>query len=170
MKLLEVDIPFDFTPFQMSQYLLIVLQLMESPDKWALFDHLPAPTYSKGNFCLLGDAAHATTPHSGAGAGLAIEDAHLLSGLLTSENIKSADDIKFAFRAYDEVRRPRSQELVMRSRRQGMMLDLQKPDGGLVTGEELKRSMEENQDWVWEVDLGQMLQQGKELFRKFSEA
>ena len=58
----------------------------------------------------------------------------------------------------------------MRSRRQGMMLDLQKPDGGLVTGEELKRSMEENQDWVWEVDLGQMLQQGKELFRKFSEA
>jgi len=50
------------------------------------------------------------------------------------------------------------------------MLDLQKPDGGLVTGEELKRSMEENQDWVWEVDLGQMLQQGKELFRKFSEA
>lgn len=170
LKLLEVDIPFDFTPFQMSQYLLIVLQLMESPDKWALFDHLPAPTYSKGNFCLLGDAAHATTPHSGAGAGLAIEDAHLLSGLLTSENIKSADDIKFAFRAYDEVRRPRSQELVMRSRRQGMMLDLQKPDGGLVTGEELKRSMEENQDWVWEVDLGQMLQQGKELFRKFSEA
>ena len=141
---------------------------MESPDKWALFDHLPAPTYAKGNFCLLGDAAHATTPHSGAGAGFAIEDAHMLSGLLASENIKSVEDIKYAFKAYDEVRRPRSQELVSRSRRQGMILDLQKHDGGMVTGEELKNSMEKNQNWVWEVDLSQMLQHGKELFKNYS--
>ncbi|KAH7412926.1 hypothetical protein BKA64DRAFT_568081 [Cadophora sp. MPI-SDFR-AT-0126] len=147
-----------------------ILELMESPDKWALFDHLPAPTYSKGNFCLLGDAAHATTPHSGAGAGFAIEDAHLLSALLSSENIKSAEHIQHAFKAYDEVRRPRSQELVTRSRRQGMMLDLQKPDGGMVSGEELRTSMEKNQDWVWEVDLSQMLREGNELFKRYSEA
>jgi len=44
---------------------------MEKPDVWALFDHPPAPTYFKGRFALLGDAAHASTPHQGAGAGQA---------------------------------------------------------------------------------------------------
>ncbi|KAH7348591.1 putative salicylate hydroxylase [Rhexocercosporidium sp. MPI-PUGE-AT-0058] len=144
-----------------------ILELMENPDKWALFDHLPAPTYSKGNFCLLGDAAHATTPHSGAGAGFAIEDAHLLSGLLSPKNINSAEDIRYAFRAYDEVRRPRSQELVTRSRKQGMMLDLQQSDGGVVTGEELKSGMEQNMDWVWEIDLSEMLERGKGLSKSY---
>jgi 2-polyprenyl-6-methoxyphenol hydroxylase-like FAD-dependent oxidoreductase len=38
---------------------------MDKPDKWALFNHLPAPTYTKGSLCILGDAAHATTPHLG---------------------------------------------------------------------------------------------------------
>ncbi len=139
-------------------------QLIDNPEKWALFDHLPAPTYTKGKFCLLGDAAHATTPHSGAGAGFAIEDVHLLSGLLTPETIKSVKDIEYAFRAYDQVRRPRSQELVTKSRRQGMMLDFQNPDGGTVSGESLKKSMESNMEWVWEVDLQQMLNEAKVLF------
>lgn len=39
-----------------------ILTLMQKPDTWALFDHPPAPTYIKGRICLLGDAAHASTP------------------------------------------------------------------------------------------------------------
>lgn len=50
-----------------------ILQLMEKPDEWALFEHPPAPTYVKGKLAILGDAAHASTPHQGAGAGMAIE-------------------------------------------------------------------------------------------------
>jgi len=46
-----------------------ILSLMQKPDIWALFNHLPAPTYFKNRTCLLGDAAHASTPHNGAGAG-----------------------------------------------------------------------------------------------------
>ncbi|RAL66883.1 hypothetical protein DID88_007665 [Monilinia fructigena] len=37
---------------------------------------------TKGRIVLLGDAAHASTPHQGAGAGQAIEDAFILSNLL----------------------------------------------------------------------------------------
>ena len=54
-----------------------ILQLIDKPEQWALFDHLSALTYAKGNFCILGDAAHATTPHSGAGVWFAIENVHL---------------------------------------------------------------------------------------------
>lgn len=59
-----------------------ILSLMEKPDVWALFDHPPARTYWKGRMCLLGDSAHASTPHQGAGAGMALEDAFVLSKLL----------------------------------------------------------------------------------------
>jgi 2-polyprenyl-6-methoxyphenol hydroxylase-like FAD-dependent oxidoreductase len=44
---------------------------------------VPPPWYS-GRVVLLGDAAHATTPHLGQGAGMAIEDAVVLSEELTS--------------------------------------------------------------------------------------
>lgn len=42
-----------------------ILSLMQKSDTWALFDHPAAPTYLKGRICLLGDAAHASTPHCG---------------------------------------------------------------------------------------------------------
>jgi salicylate hydroxylase len=47
------------------------------PDKlvtWGLFDlgEFPAPTYTAGRVCLAGDAAHASSPHHGAGACLGV--------------------------------------------------------------------------------------------------
>ncbi len=42
---------------------------------------LPAPWF-KGNVLLIGDAAHATTPHSAYGCGLAVEDAVVLAELI----------------------------------------------------------------------------------------
>ncbi|EME41619.1 hypothetical protein DOTSEDRAFT_73887, partial [Dothistroma septosporum NZE10] len=45
-------------------------------DIWAIF-HLgenPVPKYNDGSIVLIGDAAHATSPHHGAGAGFCIED------------------------------------------------------------------------------------------------
>jgi 2-polyprenyl-6-methoxyphenol hydroxylase-like FAD-dependent oxidoreductase len=44
---------------------------------------LPAP-WHRGRVVLIGDAAHATTPHLASGAGLAVEDALVLSECLTS--------------------------------------------------------------------------------------
>jgi 2-polyprenyl-6-methoxyphenol hydroxylase-like FAD-dependent oxidoreductase len=45
---------------------------------------LPAPWY-RGRILLIGDAAHATTPHLANGAAMAIEDAVVLSDLLASD-------------------------------------------------------------------------------------
>jgi 2-polyprenyl-6-methoxyphenol hydroxylase-like FAD-dependent oxidoreductase len=42
---------------------------------------LPAPWF-KGRVLLIGDAAHATTPHSAYGCGLAVEDAVVLAELI----------------------------------------------------------------------------------------
>jgi len=52
---------------------------MESMDTWALFDfgenEKQAQSYCKGRICISGDAAHASTPHQGSGAAMAMEDA-----------------------------------------------------------------------------------------------
>lgn len=83
-------------------------------EKWAMF-HSPAnQPYYRGRICLLGDAAHATTPHMGAGAGMAIEDGFILGRLLGA--IDDPADLEGVFRAYDAVRRPRTQKVVEESK------------------------------------------------------
>jgi salicylate hydroxylase len=124
-----------------------------------LFDTTPVRTYNKSNFCILGDAAHASTPHLDAGAGFAVEDVYVLSSLLTDNLVTSASDIKYAFSAWSQIRRPRCEELINRSRRQGILLELTKVAGFESGEEELLDDLEHNQEWVWDVDLEKMLEQ-----------
>jgi salicylate hydroxylase len=126
-------------------------------------------TYAKGSFCILGDAAHASTPHLDAGAGFAIEDVYILSGLLKDQLITSASDIKHAFTAWNEIRRPRCEELISRSRRQGILLDLTREDG-FEHGEEIVLDdLEDSQRWVWDVNLENMLEQSIKMFKMVEE-
>ncbi|KAL9096375.1 MAG: hypothetical protein Q9165_001372 [Trypethelium subeluteriae] len=127
-----------------------ILSMMQKPDVWALFHHLPAPTYYKGHVCLLGDAAHASTPHCGAGAGMAIEDASVLSNILAK--VTDVSDIENAFRAYDEVRRPRSQRLVSCSRETGKLYDFELEETQ-DDSESLKKSLGARFQWIWEEDI-----------------
>ncbi|KAJ5930366.1 hypothetical protein N7466_005859 [Penicillium verhagenii] len=98
----------------------------EQLDKWAIFDlwQYPAPYYSKDRICLAGDAAHASSPHHGAGACMGIEDSLCLVTLFGEVNQTIAKDpsskwhaLKTAFETFDSVRRTRSQWLVNSSRR-----------------------------------------------------
>ncbi len=133
---------------------------MEKPDVWALFDHPPAPTYFKGRFALLGDAAHASTPHQGAGAGQAIEDAFILSKLLGQLN--SAHEIERAFHAYDAIRRPRSQKVVATSRDAVKIYEFE--DEKLGTDlDMIKRTLEMRYNWIWEVNLLQQLNKAQDI-------
>ena len=52
----------------------IVELLPEKMNTWALFDQgeFPLPRYNSGRVCLAGDAAHASSPHHGAGACLGV--------------------------------------------------------------------------------------------------
>ena len=63
--------------------------------------------WHKGRVVLLGDAVHATTPHLGQGAGLAIEDA-----LVLAEELARADEPEAAFSAYHERRYERCAYIV----------------------------------------------------------
>ncbi len=64
-------------------------------------------TWHKGRVVLLGDAAHATTPHLGQGAGMAIEDS-----LVLAEEIARAPTPEDAFTAYRARRFERCRYIV----------------------------------------------------------
>lgn len=64
---------------------------------------LPSPWY-KGRVLLIGDAAHATTPHLANGAAMAIEDAVVLSDLLVSDGSVSLVLEEFMYRRYERCR------------------------------------------------------------------
>ena len=98
----------------------------EKLDKWAIFDlwMYPMPYYNSGRICLAGDAAHASSPHHGVGACMAIEDTLCLTTLFKEVNKTVKDDpsmkgqaLANAFETFDSVRRTRTQWLVNSSRR-----------------------------------------------------
>lgn len=108
----------------------VVGLLPREMDKWAIFDMLenPVPRYHGGGspgarICLAGDAAHASGPHLGAGAGFGIEDALLLAELLQAvaggaggEERPLGARLAAAFEVYSDVRYGRTQWLVKHTR------------------------------------------------------
>ena len=139
-----------------------ILTLMDDPDIWALFDSPPASTYHrKGKICLLGDAAHASTPHHGAGAGMAVEDALILSRLLAQ--ISEPEDLESVFAAYDDIRRPRTQRLVTSSRRNGQVLDLEDKELG-ENIDDIRDHLSHAWDWIWNEDLDRQLAAAQSKF------
>ena len=140
-----------------------LLRNLRKPDVWAIFEHPPAPTYYlNGQLCLLGDCAHSSSPHQGSGAGMAIEDAAVLSRLLS--HVKSPMDLKEAFKGYDAVRRPRTQRLVTTSRDAGMLYDFQK-EGVSDDPESLRADIETRMRWIWDVDLEAQIRGGESLMQ-----
>jgi len=130
------------------------------PTKWALFVLQHDAPYFKNRVCLLGDSAHATTPHMGAGAGMAMEDAYILSHLIAA--VGSTNDIEKAFRAYDALRRPRTQGCIKRSMDAALVYDFMVEeicDDMLKIEERLDCSFE----WLWHEDLERQLQSAKGL-------
>ena len=165
-----------------------LLTLMpQDPDIWALFDYPPARTYFRNRTCLCGDAAHASTPHQGAGAGMALEDAYVLSNLLgavaakarhySSSSSPSSSSpssysssssslylltVQDAFRAFDAVRRPRTQRLVKTSWEAGKLYELEK-EGVWDDGDRMREDLKTRFDWIWEEDLERELQDAMAL-------
>ena len=80
-----------------------------------ILDLNPIPSWFKNNVCLLGDAAHATTPNMGQGACQAIEDAHIISHYI------SKYDPAIAFSKYESLRKAKADMIVDMSWRLGLM-------------------------------------------------
>lgn len=120
----------------------------------------PAPFYSNGRVALLGDAAHASTSHASAGAGMAVEDAFIVSELISNRQIISCSDIPVAFSSYNIVRIPRTQELVRHSRESGQLYQMRRPGSGNNV-EKIKETLGSWQNWIWEINLDCHLEEGE---------
>ena len=84
-------------------------------------DLKPTSIWHKDNVCLIGDAAHATTPNMGQGACQAIEDAFVLSECLDKYEITQA------FSKYQKLRLPKAHQVVKASWVLGKMAHISNP-------------------------------------------
>lgn len=142
-----------------------LMKCLKDSDQWAVFEHPPIPTYTRSRVTILGDAAHASTPHQGAGAGQAIEDAHVLAELLGDPNVTKTAHFEAALKAYDEVRRPRSQEVVASSKENGDVLCLCK-DGVGDDGDKLKENLSKRFSWLWDLDVAGQAEKAREIMMR----
>lgn len=82
---------------------------------WPLHDIRTIPTWHARRVCVIGDAAHATSPAAGQGASLAMEDAMMLARCLRD----AAFEPERAFAMLETARRARVEAVVAQSRRNG---------------------------------------------------
>jgi 2-polyprenyl-6-methoxyphenol hydroxylase-like FAD-dependent oxidoreductase len=79
------------------------------------FEHdCTVPTWHNDRMVIIGDAAHATSPSSGQGASMAIEDSIVLAKCL-----RDVPDTSAAFTAFEELRRNRVERVVRYGKRSG---------------------------------------------------
>ncbi len=102
-----------------SHYSPVVERLIsETPDEYFLhhdiYDIKPLNNFVFNRICLLGDAAHATTPNMGQGAGQSIEDAYELMNAL-----KNTSQMKDALIIYNAKRVPKTKQVINISRQIG---------------------------------------------------
>ena len=74
---------------------------------WATYDIPSVPRWHRDNLVIIGDAAHATSPASGQGASMAIED-----GVELGRCLRDLPDPRSAFAAYERMRRERVEKVV----------------------------------------------------------
>ncbi|PMD41750.1 FAD/NAD(P)-binding domain-containing protein [Hyaloscypha variabilis F] len=86
-------------------------------DAWRIRDIDTCDTWYRGKCVLIGDAAHAVTPHAGHGCNLTIEDAEALAYLL--KDAKPSDDLKPILEKFTSLRRERARFVLRRSREMG---------------------------------------------------
>lgn len=135
---------------------------MPDPSQWAIFEHPHISTYARSKVAILGDAAHASTPHQGAGAGQAIEDAHVLAELLADPRVVDAEHAVAALKAYDVVRRPRSQRVVTTSGEAARLLCL-RLEGVGDDEEKLKKTLQERLKWLWDLDVQDQVERARAI-------
>ena len=91
-----------------------LLQAAENIVVTGTLDVATLPTWSRKRTLLIGDAAHATSPHAGQGASLALEDAMRLGRLM-----QAGQELGVTFENFESERRPRAERVVALARRNG---------------------------------------------------
>lgn len=85
----------------------------------AVYDVASLPTWWKDRVLLIGDAAHAISPHAGQGASLALEDAMLLAKLLRERQGTHQGSHEETFARFMQARRARVEKVIAEARKRG---------------------------------------------------
>lgn len=128
-----------------------------------LWEHPPASTYVSGPICIMGDAAHATTPWQGSGGGMSIEDSLILSKVLGLS--KTPAEATTALRVYDQLRRPRTQRVVESSRGTGDIMTGKGPETGLDLAS-LKEKLLPRWDFIINFDNEKHCEEARQILTK----
>jgi 2-polyprenyl-6-methoxyphenol hydroxylase-like FAD-dependent oxidoreductase len=116
----------------------------------ASLDLATLPNWSRGRALLIGDAAHATSPHAGQGASIALEDALRLTRRLQEEQ-----ETGVAFEKFENERRSRVERIVALARRNGNQKREFSRAGAWFRDRMLKLVLPLNarsQDWIYGYD------------------
>ena len=111
-------------------------QILDAAENIVVTDTLDVatlPTWSRGRALLIGDAAHATSPHAGQGASLALEDAMRLSRLM-----QDGQELALTFQTFEIERRARAEKIVALARRNGNSKRKFSPTGAWIRDRMLK--------------------------------
>ncbi|XP_006457113.1 hypothetical protein AGABI2DRAFT_212377 [Agaricus bisporus var. bisporus H97] len=100
-----------------------ILECANEPSRRVILTSKPLSAYGGERVALIGDAAHAMTPHLGTGAGEAMEDAVVLASLLVG-GIRDGRDIPQILEAYNKLRQPKGNFVLDTSRSQGFRFEL----------------------------------------------
>lgn len=143
----------------------IIDMLEPNLDRWAIFDtgDHPMPAYNKGRVCCLGDAAHASSPHHGAGAGICVEDTAVMAELLVDHDVQKAGTkgLEAAFQAFSDCRKERTQWLVQSSRRTGDLYEW-RAEGVGDDVEKIHAECEERNGKIWNRQIDDMIAEAKQ--------
>ncbi|EME41176.1 hypothetical protein DOTSEDRAFT_176174 [Dothistroma septosporum NZE10] len=156
------ELEVDFAEFE-GEVQKIIKLLPQKSSKWRINDRpaLGQWHYMDGKVILLGDAAHATTPHLGAGAGQSFEDGWVL-GRALSEYLTNSPRPHFMSLStmadlYQRVRLPRAQMVQTASRMAGNSYELQTDHFRALSYDAclplLAEQTEKRMRTVWEEDL-----------------
>ena len=104
-------------------------------------------TWYKDRVCLIGDAAHATSPFIGQGAAMAMEDAIVLAICL-----RDMPDLNKAFKKFEKLRKKRTENIVKTSEQSGKFMTSTNPILKLFKRRLLSyfiKSYAKNLDWIF---------------------
>jgi len=130
-----------------------------NPVKWGLFHHPHTSTYYRGRVVLLGDSAHASLPFQAAGAAQGLEDALILSNVLTElsklpkNDANTRQHVEAGLEAYDSVRRPRAQKQLEQAAEVQRMIFFQHEKAGDDMSKILPMLQQGRFDWLWFHDI-----------------
>ncbi|KAF2861363.1 FAD/NAD(P)-binding domain-containing protein [Piedraia hortae CBS 480.64] len=145
-----------------------IMDVMGDPPFYATH-HVPhLKDIHQGQVLLIGDAAHAMTPHQGAGAGQGMEDVYVIAELLThiDKTQPLQAQIDAAFFAYEAVRFKRADQVAQTSM-QAMewLADFYTKNITLAKLEEFATQADKRLRWIWEDDIAGQATTAVELMK-----